>query len=181
MPTHTRSRDDHVETYQCSAADCDEEFHAGRAIEGSYCSQACADRDCGQTVLDHLRQDHRFCSTCLRPRKVVYRPADSETPALRRKALIVREAFIGFEDLTQWSDMGPHGIECQCGSLDHHTPDDWLRSGEPWEWWLARAVDQLRREGQWEYCLDAANLAEETWDGGDQDVDLALALGRALD
>lgn len=165
-----------AERYECSREGCTERFASPESIRGSYCSTACADRDRGQDVIDHLRRDHRFCGTCLRPRKVVYRPADADVEDLRRKALLIRESFVGFETLTEHAHMGPHGIECRCGAIDHRGTESWLRDGEPWEWWLLRAVDQLRHEGQWQYRLDIETLANAVWD----DQDLPLALGRAL-
>ena len=163
------------EQYTCEHRDCNEEVPEPNLVRGQYCSLACADRADGQTVIDHLRRDHRFCATCLRPRKVVYRPADRDVESLRRKALLIRESFVGFEELTEFAELGEHGIECECGAIAHDTPllD---RDGGPWEWWLARAVEQLRHEGQWEYRVDVPTLADAAWETDD----LELAVGHAL-
>lgn len=147
------------------------------AVGGSYCSTECRDRATGDRVLGHLRQDHRFCGSCYRPRKTVYRPADSEVEKLRSKALIIRESFVGFEELTEFVSEGPYGIECNCGTIAHRDSEPLFRDGEPYEWWLARAVEQLREEGVWEYDLDVATFADALWAGDD----LALAVGRAVE
>lgn len=164
------------EHHECARDGCVDEFTTSQAVAGSYCSARCRDRDRGERVLGHLEQDHRFCGSCYRPRKTVYRPDEADVPDLRVKALVIRESFVGFEELSEFAEMGPYGIECQCGTVDHRTAEPIFRDGEPWEWWLARAVEQLREEGQFGYDLDIATLANAHWDGADLD----LAMGRAL-
>lgn len=162
--------------FECDGPGCSEEFDTASAVAGSYCSPACRDRDTGQSLLAHIGQDHRFCASCYRPRKVVYRPDDADAPELRKKALLVRESFVGFETVTEFADRGPYGIECQCGTVDHDHSEPVVRDGEPYEWWLARAVGQLRAEGQVEYEFDVATFADAYWNG----ADIELAVGRAL-
>jgi len=169
------TREPRVDRCTCARDGCDARFSQSGAV-GSYCSVECQARDRGETVLNHLARDHRFCGSCYRPRKVVYRPDESDVPDLRKKALLIRESFVGFETLTEFAEGGPYGIECNCGTTDHRTAEHLFRAGEPWEWWLARAVDQLADNGVWEYRLDAAALADAVW----RTDDLALAVGRAL-
>lgn len=164
------------ESFDCSHDDCDGEFLKPNAVAGSFCSTDCRDRDRGASLLNHLEQDHRFCGSCYRPRKTVYRPKGATCPELRKKALVIRESFVGFEELTEFSSKGPYGIECRCGTISHDAAELLFRDGEPWEWWLSRAIDQLREEGQHDRHLDAAALADAYWETDD----LALAVGRAL-
>lgn len=163
-------------TVGCQYSGCDARGPEWKFTDGEYCSTKHKHQAKGERLLRHLAQDHRFCGSCYRPRKTVYRPDDADCPSLRKKALLVREAFVGFETLTEFSEKGPHGIECACGTTDSHTEELVFRDGEPWEWWLAAAAAQLRREGQHDQTLDAAELADAYW----QHDDLALAVGTAL-
>jgi hypothetical protein len=165
-----------VDSYECERDGCDTEFVDGAAVQGSYCSQDCADRETGAGLLRALAHDHRFCASCYRPRKVVYRPADAECEQLRKKALVVRESFVGFQHLTEYADVGEHGVECSCGAVDHRASIDLCRDGEAYEWWLKRAVEQLRREGKFDYRFDIQTFADRLWDGDD----IELAVGRAI-
>lgn len=170
------TREQALEQYTCDRGECDHRFTEPEAVAGSYCSTECRDRARGEGALVRIRRDHRFCGSCYRPRKTVYRPDDADVPDLRRKALIIRESFVGFEDLSEFAALGPHGVECACGTTDHTTEEQLFRDGEPWHWWLSAAIQQLREEGFWEYECDAATLADAFW----REQDLALAVGKAL-
>lgn len=171
------TRQQYADRYECAREGCPERFAERAAVAGSYCSRRCADRDRGEAVLAHLERDHRFCSSCYRPHKVVYRPADSETPQLRSKALVIRESFVGFETLTEHAESAAYGIECECGAVGHRTVEGLCREGAPYEWYLALAVRQLRAEGEWDYQLDIATFADAIWEG----AALPVAVGRALE
>lgn len=161
------------ESDQCASPDCDVEFKLPNAVAGSYCSPACRDRHKGQRFLDHLRQDHRICSSCWRPRKEV------ETPtAETRRTLdpITEQSLVGYEYPTEHVEEGDHGLECTCGAVSHDTPNWDRREEGPYLWWLQQYVRQTRAEGQHDKQLDLPTLADTLWETGD----LALALGRAL-
>lgn len=174
--TRTLQQQDDEPEYPCEYGGCDDTRTREDSVEGSYCSQNCADADRGETFLKRLAQDHRFCSGCYRPRKTVFRPPDRESPKLRTKGLVIREAFVGFEELTEHATEGAYGIECRCSAVNHDIDDPDLREGSPYEWWLKRAADQLRSEGQDFGPLSIATFADALWDG----VDFAVAVGRAL-
>ncbi|SEO70306.1 hypothetical protein SAMN05216388_101748 [Halorientalis persicus] len=106
----------------------------------------------------------------------MYRPADSECPKLRTKALVVRESFVGYEELTEHAEQGAYGIECSCGSVGYGDPESLCRDGSPYEWFLKRAIGQLRREGAWGHRFDVATFADAMWEGDDLD----LAVGKAI-
>ena len=144
---------------------------------GSYCSTDCRERARGASALRNIEHDHRFCSTCYKPLKVVFRPADRESPKLRKKALVIRESFVGFQDFTEFAESGDFGLECSCGNVDHyhHEPD--FRDGEPYEWYLKLAITKFRQEGQTDDRFDLETFADEFWTTDD----LELAVGRALE
>jgi len=169
--------------YECARDGCDGQFTEPKAVAGSYCSSVCRDRERGENLLQDLAYDHRFCGSCFKPRKVVYRPDAYDVPKLRDKAVLIRESFVGFEELTEFAGMGPHGIECECGNIDHFHAEDLFRQGEPYEWYLKLAVTKLREEGRHEYEFDIQTFADELWHDGDTDAgaDFALAIGRAID
>jgi len=164
-------------TVRCQYSDCHEHGPEWEFTDGQYCSTEHAVRDDGHEVLSTLARDHRFCGSCYRPQKVVYRPPDTESPKLRTKALVVRESFVGYEELTEHAEQGAYGIECSCGSVGHGDPETLCRNGSPYEWFLKCAVRQLRSEGTWDYHFDIETFADASWG----DDDLELAVGRALD
>jgi len=159
-------------TYRC--AYCDDEIE--HTVAGSYCSERCHTAHKGQKALNNIRHDHRFCSTCFRPLKVVYRPDDADCPELRKKALIIRESFQGFQDFTEHAESGNHGIECVCGNVDHYHSEDTLREGEPFEWFLKLAFETFRKEGQVDYTFDTETFADQYW----QHNDFEHAVGAAI-
>lgn len=171
MPTVTTQRRD-----ECAFPDCHEEFGVRNAVAGSYCSRECADRHRGRKLLRDLRHDHRVCGSCFRLRKTVETPPDEYR---RRFSLIQDEAVTGFQQATKHAEMGDHGLECVCGSVDHAAEWSVVREGpacEAWEWWLATATRHLVAEGQREDAVDAADVADAYHDTGD----LELAVGRCL-
>lgn len=166
----------HPPTVRCQYSGCHDRGPEWEFTDGQYCCTEHAIRDAGDDVLSTLAHDHRFCSSCYRPVRVVYRPADSECPKLRTKALVVRESFVGYEELTEHAEQGAYGVECTCGSVGYGDPESLCRDGSPYEWFLKRAVGQLRREGAWDHRFDVATFADAMWDGDDID----LAVGKAI-
>jgi hypothetical protein len=159
--------------YPCSRPDCTAQFKQSTAIAGSYCSEDCAAQDTGRKFLANIRRDHRFCWSCFRTRKEIERPTDE----LRRgRGRHTAEAIIGYEYPTQHVEMGPYGLECECGGIDHDTPDWDVRYSVPYQWFLYRISEQLVNEGQREDAIDLVTLADELWETDD----LELAVGRAL-
>ena len=169
MPSITITREKRCE---CALDDCDAEFGVSAAV-GSYCSRKCRRRDRGRRLLRDIRQDHRFCWSCFRQRKEIERPPDN---ALRGRGRFTAEALIGFEYETEHVEHGPHGIECECGGIDHDMPDFGQRDQTPFHWYLALASRQLVADGRREDAVDTAVFADELW----QTDDLELAVGRAL-
>lgn len=63
-----------LETYECS--ECDTEYDAGEAVNGSFCSWGCYYRKKGRAALQQIKHDHRICATCFRPIKTVLEPEE---------------------------------------------------------------------------------------------------------
>jgi len=72
--------------------------------------------------------------------------------ALRGLGAVTADALIGYESPTAAVERGDYGLECECGA-----------------------------DGRRDDAVDAATLADELWAGGDEDVPLELAVGRALE
>lgn len=70
-----------ISDFDCQYDNCDADEPAGTHPHGAYCSQACADRDRGQGLINTLVTNHRFCGTCFARLKHV----DSPTEDWRRK------------------------------------------------------------------------------------------------
>ncbi len=158
--------------YECSHPECTED-HSRTA---SYCSPECRLKHKGRKALRNIKHDHRFCSTCYKPLKVVYRPADSKTPKLRKKALIIREAFAGFQDFTEFAESGDYGLECDCGNVDHYHSEPDFRDQESYEWWLKLVFETFKKEGQQDDSFDIETFCDSYFETDD----FELALGRAL-
>jgi hypothetical protein len=161
---------------QCNFNGCTEtgEKHA---FQGGYCSEDCKIRAKATDVLDTIQSDHRFCSSCYRPIKTVFRPDDNVTPELRKKALLIRESFIGFEDLTRYAEQGSYGVECTCGNLQHYHAEELLRDGAPYEWFLKLSIERLANEGQFEYTFAIDEFCNAFW----ETEDFEYALGEAVE
>ena len=159
--------------YECSHPDCDND-HSRTA---SYCSEDCRLKHKGRKLLRNVKHDHRFCSTCFKPLKIVYRPEDSKTPKLRKKALIIRESFVGFQDFTEHVEHGDYGIECSCGNVDHYHSEPDFRDSEGYEWWLRLVIETFNKEGQLDADFDLETFADTFW----QTDDFELAVGKALE
>jgi len=163
-----------LRNYQGTCLHCSQEFEFNENRD--YCSEECEIADRGQGLLNQIENDHRFCGSCYKPIKTVYRPADETTPELRKKALVIRESFVGFEDLTEHAEKGQYGIECSCGNISHYHAEELLRDGEPYEWFLKLSVETFREEGQREdtFCIETfCNVYWET-------EQFAYAIGKAL-
>lgn len=144
--------------------------------DGQYCSQECFLASKGEKALNNIRHDHRFCSTCYRPLKVVYRPDDQDTPELRKKALVIRESFAGFQDFTEYAESGAHGLECVCGNVDHYHSEGFIRDSEPYEWFLKLAIAKFRDEGQVDYTFDITEFSNAYWETDN----FEYAVGKAI-
>lgn len=141
---------------------------------GAYCSEECKYRDKGSTALSEIERDHRYCSSCYRIRKSIFRP--SEHPRFRKKAKLIRESFVGYEYPTENVERGDFGLECMCGNISHSHPDEILRSQEPYSWYLFLLFDHLQEKGAIEQSFDLIRFLEVYWDRGDFEI----AIGRAL-
>lgn len=159
--------------YPCSHDDCDATRTPNSSVRGSFCSVECAARDLGEAFLEDVRHDHRFCWSCFRTRKNIERPTDE---ARRGLGPITDAALVGYEYYSEHVEMGPHGLECECGAVDHDIPDwEQLEDG-PFHWYLTLISEQLAAEGQREDTIDIVVLANIYWARDD----LALAVGGAL-
>jgi hypothetical protein len=161
------------EVYDCALDECEQTRTKTTSVEGSYCSRECADRQRGRDFLANIRTDHRFCWSCFRARKEIERPTDSAVQDLT--GFYVKQAVVGFEYHTEHVEMGPHGLECECGACDHAIEDWNQRESGPYAWWLKEIVDQMRDEGQHERRFDIVAFCDTLWETDD----LELAVGRA--
>lgn len=116
-----------VQTDECARDDCTVEFHIAQATEGSYCSPRCAIMARGESILEALRNDHRWCGTCWGLLKEIEDPPESAP-----------ECAIGTQTLTPHATKGLRTLEgseraldrtawatiCECGNTDarHHEP-----------------------------------------------------------
>ncbi|WP_436933675.1 hypothetical protein [Halovenus marina] len=159
--------------YECALEECDQERTPSTSIAGSYCSDECAARAAGRALLQDIEQDHRFCWSCFRQRKSIERPT---AEAKRGRGRWTAEAMVGFEYATEHVDMGPYGLECTCGAVDHDL--DWteVRDRTPFHWYLGLASRQLVADGRRDDAVDVAELADQLW----LTDDLELSVGRAL-
>jgi len=167
----------HQQRYTCAHDDCNNTRTQTSSVDGSYCSRDCADRSAGQAFLQDIKQDHRFCWSCFRQRKRVERPPKK---ALRGLGRVTADAVIGYQSPTPAVQQGDYGLECTCGAVDHNTPDYTRRTAGPYSWYLANLTRRLRADGRRDTTIDPAQLADELWNHGSQDVSLELAVGRAL-
>jgi len=111
---------------------CSSDRTPANAVD-QFCSLACKHRDLGAKALRNIEHDHRFCSSCYKPLNVVFRPADRESPKLRKKALVIRESFIGFQDVTEFAQIGNYGLECECGNCQHNHAERMPRGVKTYE------------------------------------------------
>lgn len=201
----------HTESYECSRSGCSTTTAEPNLVEGSYCSQQCADLVAGESLLEHIRHDHRFCHSCFRQLKEIERPPAHRTLVVGpvdhdNVSPTFRDCLIGFEHLTEHADLGErsrdyvdHGDEprptagdavitgtvCKCGTTDHR--DDYLRldevvSVENAATRLCRILGVLGREGQHDKTIDVAALLSALEDQADGDkLDWQLALGEAIE
>lgn len=161
------------ERYDCAFPDCDDTRTETSSVQGSYCSQECADRHTGRKFVRLVREDHRFCWSCLRIRKEIEQPT-----AFARRGLgpITDEALQGFEYHSEHVTMGEYGLECTCGAVDHDIDGYFKREDGPYHWHILLLVEQITSEGQTNYDFDLATFADVFWETDD----FELSLGRAL-
>jgi len=132
------------ESYPCTV--CDDEFAAGTAFHGSYCSAECYYRHKGRDIIRDIKQDHRWCATCFRPLKEVEEPPEGhsvwvEGPRGRPDENVQEDVLVGYQyrtETTEWvvdeQDM-PNAFlplehsrwGCDCGAVDPSTQSDTLR------------------------------------------------------
>lgn len=159
--------------FDCSFADCDQQRTKHSSVAGSFCSEECAARHEGRKFLNQVRTDHRFCWSCFRARKEIERPTDE---ARRNLDPICDQALVGFEYHSEHVEMGPYGLECECGAVDHDV-EEWDRRDEaPYHWYLYRVSQQLVAEGQREDAIDLETFADALWETDDLELAVGLAL-----
>lgn len=160
---------------ECDYNDCDSLFEPGKGVDG-HCSEECYYGHRGSRALQNIKHDHRFCSSCYRPLKDVYRPDRDELPLTNRKPQLIWDSFIGFQDPTEHSVSTREGRECVCGNVDHYHSDSLLRDSQPYSWYLMLAFEQFRSEGQIEQVFDLEVFVNEFW----RSEDLRYSVGKAL-
>jgi len=161
------------DTYECGLDECENTRTKTSSVKGSFCSHECAARHEGRKLLRNIRDDHRFCWSCWRARKTIERPT---AEARRGLGPITDDALVGFEYQTEHVEMGPHGLECECGACEHRITDYLQREAGPYHWYLKLIVEQLNDEGQDDRTLDFERFADLYW----ETEDLELAVGGAL-
>jgi len=173
-----------VKTAQCENKNCSTRGNRRTFIEDSYCSQTCKWEADGREFLSEFKYDHTHCFTCGTKLKEVSRPDDAEIRAFSKdpKSGWILEAFVGFQDTTEYADYGEKdfgtstgtGIVCGvCGNTTH-----------------SAHIEELSTEGMLEHVqlfLDGLDTyTEESFDQtevlyGILDGDsIELAVGRAL-
>ncbi|QLH78690.1 hypothetical protein HZS55_15950 [Halosimplex rubrum] len=196
------------ERYDCDRDGCGQTFPEGRAVEGSYCSQQCANLVTGRNLIEHIQRDHRFCHNCFRQVKEIERvektlivgPVDHDAIADT-----LTDCIIGYEHLTEHGELGERqdghivtdeeagdrapsggvvvsGTVCSCGTTDHR--DDYLRregitSTPAAARRLCDILALLGREGQHDKTIDATQLVEDVGDDPEA-ADWGRAVGFAL-
>ena len=160
--------------FECHHPDCESERTSSQY--GSFCSDRCKTRHVGLKALRNIKHDHRFCATCYKPLKTIYRPADRESAKLRTKAVIIRDSFVGYQELTEFAKRGGYGLECSCGNVGHYHTEQAFQEGEPYEWFLKLAFEKFRKEGQIDdrFCIET--FCNEFW----RSEDLEFSVGKAL-
>lgn len=198
------------ETYQCEREQCDDTFTRSTSVEGSYCSERCAELVAGRNLIRHIRDDHRFCHGCFRQQKEIERVDRTLVVGpVEHDALdpTFRDCIVGYEHLTEHAELGERegrdyvveesdagdrapadthvvtGTVCKCGTTDHR--DDYVRregiaSRPAAARRLCDIIGILNQEGQHDKTVDARRLLTAVEDSGG-DVNWARALGHALD
>lgn len=162
------------EEYDCEFDGCTATRTESSSVAGSYCSEECAARARGRKLLNILEHDHRFCWSCWRERKEIERPT---AEARRGLGPVTDDALVGYEHHTEHVELGPYGLECACGAIDHDL-DGWdQRETAPYHWYLKHIAETTQAEGQHDYDFDLETFADWYY----QSEDLELALGAALD
>jgi hypothetical protein len=185
--THT------TESYTCSH--CDGERSPETSVRGSFCSAACYYRHRGTKALHAIRQDHRFCGSCFRRIKTTSRPAE-RTLQRQQVSLLVREAFVGYQDRTEHATVGVdefdrdaernHALRvegtrlsCRCGTVDPQDEHEVLRDLDTRATVISlwRALVALERDGTLQQRPTRGDYFDAFREAG---PDWAYATGRAL-
>lgn len=172
MSVGTHSTD--PESYSCEY--CGGECDPDASVRGSFCSRDCWHASKGAKVLNRIEDDHTRCATCFRPRKEVETPPDRW---LREKALLVREAAIGFEYPTEYLHTGPGFRYCECGCVEHRAEHEVLQQIDP----IGVAVnllDCLLEYHEHELIDDRPSGRTLGRALRDTEFDLELSIGRAV-
>jgi hypothetical protein len=83
---------------------CDGPRDPRASVEGSWCSLECYRIEKGENALAAVEQNHRFCATCFRQKKTVYRPTDEALlDADVAKGIV--SIFKGFQDPTEHATL----------------------------------------------------------------------------
>lgn len=159
---------DDPDWYDCSY--CGEPYRDGTGDGGSFCSYRCHDdhqrEKAANNVIETIRKDHRFCSTCFRLIAEVEKPPE-------RWGL--PSCVIGYQYGTEhartvWKDgrRQSTGLGCRCGNCQHYHSDDDLRRRRlvTAVHYLSCAADLLRIEGKLDTAVDRSQLFDAAIDLG---------------
>jgi hypothetical protein len=165
---------------------CGETYTTGYNAE--YCSQECVHRNTGESILNVLKHDHRFCHGCFTKLKEISRPTDEQLRQI--EGLHSKESVIGFQYGTEHAETGEQtvkwktgrkdiigtGICCgNCGTTDHR--DDFQRDFRIQDAAkrLSERITELREEGQFDYTFSAADFVQ-AWNENTGDWEYAVGV-----
>lgn len=104
LPTVSTTQTPPRESYECTA--CGDDYPAGSAYAGSYCSDVCYHQHKGRDVIRDIKQDQRWCATCFRPVKEIEQPPSTKTlfvegPRGRDDETLQKDVLIGHQHPTE--------------------------------------------------------------------------------
>jgi len=165
---------------------CGESFEIGYNAE--YCSKECVHKSRGESVLNIIKHDHRFCFSCFTKIKEVERPTDEQLRQIEGQHSA--DAVIGFQYKEPEADIGEitakadtidtvvTGIVCgNCGTTDHRDSFQRDLSVKQAAKRLRERVKETREEGQHSFDFSTEAFVE-AWNesGGDWEYALGVAL-----
>lgn len=149
-------------------------------------------RQTGRELLEEIRGDHRYCSSCFCKQKDLEKPPregfldytngvyeQTQDDGVTYSWYSQEEsesAIIGFQYPTPGSVSGQYGLECSCGNVQHSHDQPLLRDPQPYHWHLNLLLSEYEAEGRIE-SYEFAGLMDAWYRSGS----LPLALGNAVD
>lgn len=183
LAKNIESPDSSIDTEWHDCSYCGDPYRDGTGDGGSFCSVRCHDdhrrEKAAANVLEVIREDHRFCSTCFRLIAEVEKPPEKWG---------IPSCVIGYQYGTKhartvWQESNGRkktGIGCQCGNCQHYHGDETLRRRRliTATHYLNCAADLLRIEGKIDTAVDRERLFDAVIDVGAIRPALEVALIR---